>query len=371
MAKKKDGMNATVIAAEVLGSLIVNLNKGGYQVIGPRAKDGAVVYEPVSGAADLPLGIIDRQQPGSYRLKKKRRAGFFDFTLGPQTWKRHLFPPSQRIWKAALDKDGFVTESEAAVPRLAFIGVRACELRALEIQDKVFAGGNYPSRRRETFIVAVNCRRAGATCFCASMDAGPKVGKGYDLALTELTDGGRHDFLVEVGSKRGERILRRLPSRPAAEADRKEAAKAVAKAAKAMGRKMPGNAREVMLNNLTSPRWDKIAERCLACGNCTMVCPTCFCSTVSDVTSLDGKTAERRRRWDSCFTLDFSYIHGGSIRRSGGARFRQWMTHKLAYWHSQFDTPGCVGCGRCITWCPVGIDITEEARIFGKNERKT
>jgi Fe-S oxidoreductase len=95
-----------------------------------------------------------------------------------------------------------------------------------------------------------------------------------------------------------------------------------------------------------------------------MVCPTCFCTTVEDVSDVTGDHAERWRRWDSCFTLGFSYIHGGSIRNSGKARYRQWMTHKLASWIDQFGTSGCVGCGRCITWCPVGIDITEEARAI-------
>ena len=117
---------------------------------------------------------------------------------------------------------------------------------------------------------------------------------------------------------------------------------------------------ELLQGNLEHPRWDDVAERCLTCGNCTMVCPTCFCTTVEDHSDLAGRRAERKRRWDSCFTMDFSYIHGGSVRDQARSRYRQWMTHKLASWIDQFGTSGCVGCGRCITWCPVGIDITEE-----------
>ena len=119
--------------------------------------------------------------------------------------------------------------------------------------------------------------------------------------------------------------------------------------------------RELLQDSLEHPRWDEVAERCLTCGNCTMVCPTCFCTTVEDVTDLTGEQAERWRAWDTCFSLDHSYVHGGSVRPTGRSRYRQWMTHKLGTWWDQFGTSGCVGCGRCIAWCPVGIDITEEA----------
>ncbi|NJL33712.1 MAG: sulfite reductase subunit A, partial [Chloroflexaceae bacterium] len=120
------------------------------------------------------------------------------------------------------------------------------------------------------------------------------------------------------------------------------------------------NVASLLKHNLEHKRWEQVAERCLSCANCTMVCPTCFCSTVEDTTALDGSHAERWRKWDSCFTVDFSFIHGGTVRRETRTRYRQWMTHKLAAWIDQFGTSGCVGCGRCIVWCPVGIDITAE-----------
>ena len=137
--------------------------------------------------------------------------------------------------------------------------------------------------------------------------------------------------------------------------------KLVKQAAAKMGRTLDTtDIKELLYRNSDHPRWDDAARRCLSCTNCTLVCPTCFCTTVEDVTDLSGGLAERRRRWDSCFTMDFSYIHGGYIRPSIKARYRQWMTHKLASWIDQFSASGCVGCGRCITWCPVGIDITVE-----------
>jgi sulfhydrogenase subunit beta (sulfur reductase) len=156
-------------------------------------------------------------------------------------------------------------------------------------------------------------------------------------------------------------VLADVASRPASDAEVADGARRVEAAADRMGRTLETRGlAEALLRSLDHPRWDAAAERCLACGNCTLACPTCFCTTVEDTTDLTGAFAERTRRWDSCFTLDLSYIHGGPVRPSLRSRYRQWATHKLATWAGQFGTAGCVGCGRCITWCPAAIDLTEE-----------
>ena len=254
----------------------------------------------------------------------------------------------------------------AEPPRYALLGVRPCDVRAVGILDQVLTGGRhadpvYRGRRDGAFIIAVECTEPGATCFCTSMGCGPGVESGFDLAMTELTDAGDHRFVVRAGTAAGADVLADVPSRAADEATVRHAVTAVDEAAERMGRTMPVlGLPQLLAGSRESPHWDDVASRCLTCGNCTMVCPTCFCTTTEDVTDLTGDHAERWRLWDSCFALDFSYLHGGSVRTSGQSRYRQWITHKLGTWHDQFGSSGCVGCGRCIAWCPAGIDITAE-----------
>jgi sulfhydrogenase subunit beta (sulfur reductase) len=357
-----------LIDRDALQRLIDGLARRGYRVIAPTMRAGAITYDTITGLEDLPIGWTDRQEAGTYRLEQRADDAIFGYAVGPHSWKQFLHPPVEKLWQARRDGNGFaVSACEPASEPLAFIGVRACELRAIAIQDRVFVEGpyldqRYRLRREQAFIVAVNCSKAGGTCFCTSMGTGPEVTAGFDLALTELLDDGGHSFLLEVGSAAGADVTVSLPHRAATAAEIEAAERVVARTRNAMGRTLDTNGlKEALQNNPEHPRWDEVAARCLACANCTMVCPTCFCTTVDDTTDLTGAVAERVRRWDSCFTLDFSYIHGGSVRQSTRARYRQWLTHKLASWFDQFGSSGCVGCGRCITWCPVGIDITEEA----------
>ena len=355
--------------------LLAALTERGFRLVGPTVRDGAIVFDDLTSETDLPIGWTDEQDGGKYRLKRRNDNALFGYAVGPDSWKKFLFPPNVRLWSAQRQNGRFEFQpDQQQAPKLAFIGVRACDLAAMAVQDRVFMGSFtdpiYKARREGAFIVAVNCGTAGGTCFCVSMKTGPKARSGFDLALTEVLEDGRHYFVVETGSEAGAEVFANITSRAAADAELRAADVVVENTAAHMGRSMDAaNVKELLYANLDHPRWDEVASRCLTCANCTMVCPTCFCTTVEDVTDLTGEHAERWRKWDSCFTMDFSYIHGGSVRSSAKSRYRQWLTHKLATWIDQFGTSGCVGCGRCITWCPVAIDITEEVRAIRETDR--
>jgi ferredoxin len=361
-----------VLDRDALDGLIEALRGRGYSVVGPTVRDGAIVYGEISSTADLPGGWTDEQEAGTYRLRRRDDDALFGYAVGPHSWKGYLFPPRTVLWRWEAGAGADAPES-AEPQRYAFIGVRGCELRAMEIQDRVFLRaavpeGDYAARREAAFVVAVNCGAPAATCFCTSMGTGPDVRSGYDVALTEVIDGSGHYFVAESGSGRGAEVLAEIPNRAALAVEEDAATNVIERTAERIGRRLDAaSAPGVLARAPEAARWDAVAQRCLACGNCTMVCPTCFCSTVEDETDLTGARAERARRWDSCFTPEFSILGGASVRSSTRARYRQWLTHKFSTWVDQFGTSGCVGCGRCITWCPVGIDVTEEiAAIAGE-----
>jgi hypothetical protein len=339
----------------------------GYKVVGPTVRDNVIVLGDIKQESDLPIGWTDKQAPGKYRIEKRKDNALFGYNVGPHSWKKYLYLSRERLW--TLNKDGKsfkITPEPTDGPKMAFLGMRACELAALSIHDKVFDSAvidaAYHARRSRTLRIAVQCSQAGQTCFCASMGTGPGVKGNHDLALTEICSGKRHSFVIEVGTPAGAAVLAKVPTRPAPPADAKAVTDQANEVSGKMGRKLDTNGiRELLQSNLDHPRWEEVSKRCLLCANCTMSCPTCFCSTTEEIPDLAGKTSERWRRWDSCFNLQFTELLGKSVRKSPVSRYRQWHTHKLAGWKDQFGTLGCVGCGRCITWCPVGIDITEEA----------
>lgn len=351
-----------------LEALLRHLKGQGYQVIAPTVRDGAIVHEEVEGLSDLPRGWHDDQRAGHYRLRNESDGAYFGYAVGPSSWKPFLHPPRFRLWKAARTDHGFeVLDEPRKTTKRALFGVRPCDLKALRVLDRVLVGDHvdpeYATRRSNAFVVVAQCGSPAGSCFCASMGTGPRAESGFDLALTELQREGRHEFVLEVGSDPGAEVCRSLEAAPASTAAVAAAHAVTTEAAGRMGRMLDTrDVKDVLERNLDSPVWKEIGTRCLSCTNCTLVCPTCFCTTVEDHTSLTGDVAERSRRWDSCFTLGFSYIHGGSVRQSVASRYRQWLTHKLASWHDQFGTSGCVGCGRCVSWCPVGIDLTESVK---------
>lgn len=345
--------------------LIQTLITQGYRVLGPQARAGAIVWDEIGGADELPRGLRSEQRPGHYRLVESGSARLFDYAHGPESLKRLLFAPEESLWTVSRDGEIRFNETLPAARPTAVIGARACDLAGMLVQDRTFLAGPwspvtdpyYAARREHLFIVAVNCTTSAPTCFCASMDTGPRARAGFDLALTELDDG----FLVETGSPAGEAIAAQLPLRAATPADSQAADAAVEAAARAQVRSLDQTGIvELLFGNLEHPRWDDVASRCLSCANCVMVCPTCFCHREHDAAALDGQSSRRVRQWDACFTLEHGSVHGGPLRPQIRQRYRQWLTHKVAAWIEQFGVSGCVGCGRCITWCPTGIDLTEE-----------
>ncbi len=351
------------LARANLGVLIDLLRSDGRTVIAPTVVDGSITYGEIESAEDLPVGMGDEQGPGSYRLIERHDDRVFSYTVGPISPKRWTFPSPVTLNVGR--REGKTVSFERVPvdpPKLAFLGVRACELAAMGIHDRVLLGGpytdeDYRARRAQVLVIAVNCTTSSSTCFCTSMDTGPDVRSGYDLALTELDDG----FVLRVGSPAGADILARLPVRGAAPAQVTTATDAVAAVAARMGDPVPtAGLHDRLMAQFDSPRWAQIAERCLSCANCTLVCPTCFCNSVIQQTDLDGQASTSERVWDSCFTAAFARVAGGNFRSRPRDRYRQWLTHKFATWIDQFGTSGCVGCGRCITWCPVGIDVREE-----------
>ncbi len=351
-----------------LDALIALLREDGRKVIGPTVADGAIVYDEIRSAAELPHGVGDEQAPGHYRLTERTDGRTFGYVVGPTSWKNYLFPPVVPL-NVGRREDHHV-EFSPVVPepeKYAFLGVRACDLAAIGVQDKVLAAGqfsdpDYRARRSKILVVAVQCTTNASTCFCTSMGTGPEVDRGFDLALTELDEG----FLVQAGSAIGQEIiLERLPVRPATSVEQYTAAADVAATRARIGDPVPTNGlHDRLLAQLDHPRWAEVAERCITCGNCTLACPTCFCTSVSQKTDLEGKVARTERYWDSCFSPSFARVAGGSFRSRPRDRYRQWLTHKFATWIDQFGQFGCIGCGRCITWCPVAIDVREELQAI-------
>lgn len=360
---------------EKLQLLINLLIEQGYQCVGPQVRDAAIVYDTLTSMEQLPWGIRDYQTPGEYRLEKIPQHLAFSWANGPQALKPLLFKPYETVWKVTRDKNGkliFKPEINQEAP-LAVIGVRACDIAGMEVQDKTFLEKGhtdirYQQRRQNLFLIAVNCTYSSQNCFCVSANTGPCAKSSYDIVMTEIEQG----FVIHDVSSKGQAIVAQLDLAMASEQQIKSANAGSEQAADSQTKRIPLNnsrgLRDLLFNNLDHPRWDEVASRCLSCGNCTQVCPTCFCHDEKDQPVLDGSHSEHVREWDSCFTAGHSYVSGKTIREDTRKRYRQWLTHKVGSWFDQYDVSGCIGCGRCISWCPVGIDITEElAAISGES----
>lgn len=340
------------------------VRRAGFRVIGPRVDQGALVYREIDGVEDLPQGLTDQQSPGRYRLVANGTQRHFSWANGASGLKPFIFAPRERLWRVDRDSHGIHFRPLMNIaPRTAILGVRACDLAALTLNDAHFLRNAYPDpyyrlRRENLLLIAVNCSHAAPTCFCASTGDGPEVLRGYDLLLDELDDG----YLIRSASPAGEGVLQKFATVAASGLQFDQASHQLEMCRQQQRALPPASQLTELMNRLDHPGWGAVAEQCLACGNCTAVCPTCFCHREVESPALDGQSSVHRRDWDSCFNEDHSYLVGMLVRPDIKMRYRQWMTHKLATWQQQYGRSGCVGCGRCMTWCPVGIDFVAQAK---------
>jgi len=251
----------------------------------------------------------------------------------------------------------------------AVIGARACDIHALDVLERTQTGGvhadpGFAARRAGLFLVTIDCTHPAPTCFCHTAEGGVAADHGYDLALTELDDRNSIVYLVRAGTERGRSVIDALGLVDAPPPLLHQRARELAAATRDFVRELPDDA-PARVRQADHPHWDEVAQRCLTCGNCTAVCPTCFCTDMEDLVALDGESSTRTRVWDTCFSQEYSHLGPGPHRASPASRYRQWLSHKLGTWHDQYGESGCVGCGRCITWCPVGIDLTAEVELLG------
>ncbi len=343
--------------------LIEVLTSQGYDCIGPTVQDNNLVYREIHNIDQLPRGIEDHQSPGRYSLSQQDHPRYFAWANGAQAIKPFSFKPHETLWKCQRDSQGNL-QFEAQIPDskpLAIIGVRACDLAALQLQRDHFLHQQYsdPWFRRHTrhlFLVAVHCSHPSSNCFCHATGDGPVATQDCDIAMHELDDG----FLITASSAKGETILNRLPLQITTASMQQQAQQQIQSAINKQQKSLPANIKNNLQQNLDHPHWKKIGERCLSCGNCTAVCPTCFCHQEHEQLTLDENSSSHYREWSSCFTHSHGYLAGYQFRPATWQRYRQWLTHKFAGWHDQYKRSGCVGCGRCISWCPAGIDVTEE-----------
>lgn len=357
-----------------LDRLVAVLVERGHRVIGPVLADGVVTLRELTSGDELPTGLEVDQRPGAWRSRTTDGPTRFGWTPAADSWKTTVLPPTQEVLRVRRRDGSWVATAPVPPERPpALLGARACELAALAVLDRVLLDHDHPdqrygARRDGTFVVAVVCGRPAATCWCTSAGGGPSPADGWDVRLTEIPpgmDAGGHRLLAEAGTPAGAEVLAALPSTPAADADRLAADDVASGARRAIAPRvdatsLPGRLRGIDLD----AHWEEVATRCLSCGNCTAVCPTCFCSSFTDTAGADPDESVRVQEWVSCFQLDHSNLGGRPVRATTASRYRQWLTHKLVTWQEQMGTLGCVGCGRCTTWCPAGIDLPAEAALL-------
>jgi ferredoxin len=322
-------MNETCLKKERLRSFIEALCAQ-YRVVAPVAKEGTVAFQAVSPEDPLAL----------------------DFPLSKKPPKEFVFPQCEKLM---VFQQGGLSQPAGPAEKTVILGMRPCDCRSFLVLDPVFRNSQisdpyYSSRRANTLLVAIGCSQPASTCFCTSVGGGPFDPQGADILLLDAGE----TYEVQYVSERGEELLRFFsdPAQPGQNAEE------VIQAALAQLPPLldPLELAQPLKEMAGSDFWQGTSEKCLGCGACAYLCPTCHCFDISDET-IAGKQI-RYRTWDTCsfplFTLEAS---GFNPRGKKAQRFRQRILHKFSYFPSTRGMAACVGCGRCVRECPVNLDV--------------
>ncbi len=314
-----------------------------YQVFAPAKEEESLVLKEMQAEGDIDLDI----GVGPVNTKK--------------SIKEFFFPQKERFFSYDLTKPGEMEEPVLSDKKRVIFGVRPCDVNSISVFDAIFTSDQYPDpyyikRRERTTIVAIGCNKPETTCFCVDTGGGPFSADGSDLLLVDLGD----EYLVQVLTEKGETLVNGssgfsepksgvLQKRDGIVEEAQKAIKSDIKIKKVKG---------WLDNNFDAPFWDTVHEKCIGCGTCTYLCPTCHCFDILDETK--GEKGERIRIWDSCMYPQFTlHASGGNPRKSGKERMRQRVMHKFKYFVDNNEMVACTGCGRCVKYCPVNLDIRE------------
>jgi len=321
----------------------INDLRSEYRVFGPVKERDQAIFKEISSSGELFM-----EYPSTM--------------LSPG--KMFIYKPEEDIVKFRIDPTVSVEEIAPEIEKQVIVGIHSCDIHAILYLDKTFLGAfsdpYYKARRENTILIGLNCTQVLENCFCSSVGTGPhlKAQSGYDMVLTDFGE----EYFVELKSSRILELFTRKgreggPTEWRRKSEREESLlKSFKKVIDVTGLD------DLFKYNLNHPVWETTAdERCLSCSNCVMVCPTCFCYDLVDEIGMNLKEGRRFRQLDACQDLRFAEVSFGNYRGTRSSRLRQFVLHKLNY-TGQYGLLGTVGCGRCITWCPTKIDLTEMAK---------